>query len=115
MVKTSRLTFIEPKRLPSLDYFLLHEFGIVLITSQQCLLQKLNNNEVLLEELTYSLVDLVDDYYQLEFSDFKKKFEYRLRCKMNDAGYLVGINEILPIRDLAYFANKEKKYNREVE
>jgi hypothetical protein len=33
---------------------------------------------------------------------------------MNNAGYLVGRNELLPIRDLVYFANKEKKYAKEL-
>ena len=33
---------------------------------------------------------------------------------MNDYGYLIGKNELLPIRDLVYFASKEKKYAKEL-
>ena len=33
---------------------------------------------------------------------------------MNNAGYIIGRNELLPIRDLVYFANKEKKYAKEL-
>jgi predicted RNA-binding protein YlqC (UPF0109 family) len=60
------------------------------------------------------LIELTSDYYQLDFVDFKRKVEYVLQCKMNDYGYLIGKNELLPIRDLVYFASKEKKYAKEL-
>jgi len=50
----------------------------------------------------------------LEFQIFKGKVEHLLQCKVNDTGYLIGMNELLPIRDLVYFANKEKKYAKEL-
>ena len=89
MEKTNQLTFAEPKRLPTLD-FLLDEFGIAFDTSHQCLRKKLNNSNLLLRELTYSLIELTSDYYQLDFVDFKRKIEYVLQCKMNNDGYLIG-------------------------
>eukprot|EP00835_Amoeboradix_gromovi_P002674 NODE_156_length_16689_cov_0.273960.p7 type:complete len:214 gc:universal NODE_156_length_16689_cov_0.273960:16303-15662(-) len=113
MVSINQLTFNEPRRLPALDY-LVDEFDTTFDTKHQCLRKKLNNSNLLLRELTCSLADLTSDYYQLEFLDFKRKVEYVLQCKMNNAGYLVGRNELFPIRDLAYFANKEKKYAKEL-
>ena len=70
MVSANQLTFNEPKRLPALDY-LVDEFDITFATNHQCFRKKLNNSNLLLRELTYSLVDLTSDYYQLDFLDFK--------------------------------------------
>ena len=61
------------------------------------------------------MVDLTSDYYQLDFVDFKRKIEYVLQCKMNNDGYLIGRNELLPIRDLVYFANKGEKVREGIE
>ena len=113
MVKASRISFNDPKRLPSLDY-LIDEFDLVFDVKHLCLKKKLKNSSLLSQELTYSLNDLTRDYYELEFQIFKGKVEHLLQCKVNDTGYLIGQNELLPIRDLVYFANKEKKYAKEL-
>jgi len=113
MVKASRIPFNEPKRLPSLDY-LMDEFDLVFDVKHLCLKKKLKNSSLLSQELTYSLNDLTRDYYELEFQIFKGKVEHLLQCKVNDTGYLIGQNELLPIRDLVYFVNKEKKYAKEL-
>jgi hypothetical protein len=83
-------------------------------SKKQWLRKKLNNFQVLSEDDTYSLVDLLNDYYQMDYTDFKRKFEYRLKIKLSNDGYLIGLNERMPIRDLAYFASKEKKFGKEI-
>jgi hypothetical protein len=50
----------------------------------------------------------------MDFSDFKRKIEYLLLSKMDNIGYPFGRNELLPIRDLVYFAIKGKKYDKEM-
>ena len=62
----------------------------------------------------YPLTDFVLDYYEMEFSDFKRKFEHLLHCKLNESGYIVGNDKLMSIRDLSYFANKEKKFAKEL-
>lgn len=87
-----------------MDY-LIDEFDLVFDVKHLCLKKKLKNSSLLSQELTYSLNDLTRDYYELEFQIFKGKVEHLLQCKVNDTGYLIGQNELLPIRDLVYFAN----------
>ena len=60
------------------------------------------------------MADFVLDYYEMEFNDFKEKFECLLGCKLNESGYIVGKDKLMSIRDLSYFANKEKKFAKEV-
>ncbi|KAI3660739.1 hypothetical protein MP638_001050 [Amoeboaphelidium occidentale] len=51
----------------------------------------------------------------MQFLDFKQKLEHCLRCNLNEEGYILGTNgKTSPIRDLAYFANKEKKYAKRI-
>ncbi len=51
----------------------------------------------------------------MEYFEFKPKFERLLGCKLNDSGYIVGKdNKTMSIRNLAYFANKEKKFAKEL-
>ena len=52
----------------------------------------------------------------LRLLNHDKKFENRLGCKINERGYIMGLNNrhLLPIRNLAYFANKENKFAKEL-
>jgi hypothetical protein len=60
------------------------------------------------------LTEFVLDYYEMEFTDFKEKFERLLGCKLNEMGYIIGNDKLMSIRDLSYFANKEKKFAKEL-
>ena len=62
------------------------------------------------------MADFILDYYEMEFLDFQQKFENRLGCKINERGYIMGLNNrhLLPIRNMAYFANKENKFAKEL-
>jgi hypothetical protein len=53
MVKASRISFNEPKRLPSLDYHI-DEFDLVFDVKHLCLKKKLKNSSLLSQELTHS-------------------------------------------------------------
>jgi hypothetical protein len=75
----------------------------------------LNNSTLCSEEGAYPLAEFILDYYEMEFNDFKLKLERLLDCKLNDSGYILGIdNKTMSIRNLAYFANKEKKFAKEL-
>ena len=60
------------------------------------------------------MADFVLDYYEMELSDFKQKFERHLGCRLNEKGYIVGKDKLMSIRDLSYFANKERKFAKEL-
>ena len=70
----------------------------------------MNNPALLSLEGIYPLADFVLDYYEMVFSGFK----LNLRCKLNESGYIVGNGKLMSIRDLSYFANKEKKFAKEL-
>ncbi len=115
MVKVKDLSFSEPKTLPTIK-LVYDDFGI---SFNYELLQferkKLNNPRVLLEEGIYPLADFILDYYEMDYSEFKVKFERLLDCKLNASGYILGMdNKTMSIRNLAYFANKEKKFPKEL-
>jgi hypothetical protein len=46
----------------------------------------LNNHTLFSEEVVYPLAEFVSDYYEMEFSDFKEKFERLLGCKLMRRG-----------------------------
>jgi hypothetical protein len=112
MVKAKDFSFLEPKKLPTLQ--ILNDFGIEFNPAQQCFNKKLNNSALLSEEVVYPLAEFVSDYYEMEFSDFKEKFERLLGCKLNEKGYIVGNDRLMSIRDLSYFANKVKRFAKEL-
>jgi hypothetical protein len=74
----------------------------------------LKNPALFSEEVVYPLEEFVSDYYEMEFSDFKEKFERLLGCKLNEKRYTVGNDKLMSIRDLSYFANKEKRVAKEL-
>ena len=74
----------------------------------------MNNPALISLEGNYPLTDFVLDYYEMEFNDFKEKFECLLGCKLNESGYIVGKDKLMSIRDLSYFANKERKFAKEL-
>ena len=114
MVKTNDLPFTEPKKLPKRQV-LRDDFGIDFNSALQRFQKKLNNSILISEMGVYSLADFVLDYYEKEFGDFKLKFERLLNCKLNDKGYVIGKDgQLMSIRNLAYFANKEMKFAKEL-
>jgi hypothetical protein len=90
MVKVKDLPFLEPKKLPTLQT--LNDFGIEFNTAQQHFHKKLNNSALLLE---YPLAEFVPDYYEMEFSAFKVKFERLLGCNLSEDGYMVGKDKFM--------------------
>jgi hypothetical protein len=88
MVKIKDLSFLEPKELPTLQ--ILNDFGIEYNSTLQCFNKKLNNPALFSEEVVYPLAEFISDYYEMEFSDFKEKFERLLGCKLNEKGCIVG-------------------------
>jgi hypothetical protein len=84
------------------------------ILALQCFNKKLNNHTLYSEEVVYPMAEFVSDYYEMEFSDFKEKFKRLLGCKLNEKGYIVGNDKLMSIRDLSYFAYKEKKFAKEL-
>jgi hypothetical protein len=67
---------------------------------------------------TYFLQEFLTDFYEMDFSKFRTKFYHKLKRKITEEGFIKNIDgstEQLPIRDLAFFANKQKKYGRELE
>ena len=60
------------------------------------------------------MAEFASDYYEMNFSDFKEKFERLIGCRLNEKGYIVGNDKLMSIRDLSYFANKEKKFAKEL-
>ena len=112
MVKIKDISFIEPKKLSTLQT--LNDFGIEFNPALQCFSKKLNNLTLLSGEVGYPLAEFVLDYYEMDFTDFKEKFERLLGCKLNEKGYIVGNDKLMSIRDLSYFVNKEKTFAKEL-
>ena len=111
MVKTKDVTFSEPKKLPTLQ-ILRDVFGLDFNTA---ILGFENQAQYSREEI-YHLDEFISDYYEMELLDFRRKFEGRLGCKLNGDGYILGLTreDLMPIRNLAYFANKERKFAKEL-
>jgi hypothetical protein len=63
----------------------------------------------------YPLKEFIDNYYSMEFQEFRKKVHRLLHLEVDNSGYLVYSNIKLSIRDLAFFANKEMKFIRELQ
>ena len=114
MVKCKDFTS-ESKTLPTIQT-LQYNYGISYNSARQCFEKKLNFIPLKSEEVNYSLADFISDYYEMEFLEFRQKFENHLGCKINDRGYIIGLDngQLLPIRNLAYFANKENKFAKEL-
>ena len=93
----------EPKRLPSEGILL--DFGMVYDSQAQ---QFKNSKDHTLEG--YPLQDFVDDYYKMDLHRFRQKLEDFIGCILDDKGRIVYHGEILTIRDLAFFANKARKF-----
>jgi hypothetical protein len=88
---------------------------LVSIMTFYSLKEKKNNPSLLLEEGIYPLADLILDCYEMDYSEFKLKFERLVDCKLDDSGYILGIDhKTMNIRNLAYFDNKEKKFAEEL-
>ena len=121
MVKAKDISFAESNRLPALG--LLNEtFGIKFNSSSQQFDSQhfeieLNGFTHILSGGTYCLQEFITDYYELDFSKFISKFNQKLRRSISEEGFIKSIDgsvEQLPIRDLAFFANRERKYGREL-
>ena len=66
----------------------------------------------------YEVEEFITDYYELEFKHFRSKFSYKLKRSINEKGFINSIDgsiQRMPIRDLLFFANKERNYGREVQ
>jgi hypothetical protein len=103
MVNAKELNFPEPRNTVT-QRVLRNDFGIDYDESVQ------RFGDVLSEDPNYPLVEFVNDYYEMNFSDFQVKFEKLLDCTLNSKGYVIGYDLVMPIRDLAYFAKKEIKF-----
>ena len=114
MVKPKDLSFSEPKKLPTLLQTLRDDYEIELNPALQRFHKKLNNPTLLLGEDGYPLAEFVLHYYEMEFGNFKRKFERLLHIKLNESGFIVGKDKLMSIRNLSYFANKEKKFAKEL-
>ena len=122
MVQAKDISFVERKSLPTVC-LLNTTFGIKYNSnSQQFDTQnyeiELNGFIQILAGGTYFLFEFISDYYEMDFTKFRAKFNKKLRRKINEEGYIKSIDgskEQLSIRDLAFFANKERKFGREVE
>ena len=93
----------------------------IIISSEIILLilrfeKKLNNSKPLSDKEIYPLAEFISDYYEMDFTEFKEKLKKRLGCTLNEKGYLIGLDneQLLPIRNLAYFASKENKFAKEL-
>jgi hypothetical protein len=102
------IKFSEPKRLPSEGILL--DFGIVYDSKVQ---QFKNSKDPTLEG--YSLQNFIDDYYKMSLARFRQKLEDLIGCILDDKGRIVYHGEILTIRDLAFFANKARKFASELQ
>ena len=109
MVKTKDVTFSEPKKLPTLQ-ILRDVFGLDFNTALRGFSALEAGEEI------YHLDDFISDYYEMDLLDFRRNFESRLGCKLNENGYILGMTreDLMPIRNLAYFANKERKFAKEL-
>ena len=122
MVHVKSLTFTEPKRLPTLAQ-LRETYGISFNTVFQHFdsLQfevEINGFTHILSGGTYYLKEFIADYFEMELGRFRTKFYQKLRRRLSIEGYIQSIHgggEQLPIRNLAYFANKQRKYGSELE
>ena len=123
MVKAKDIKFAEPKRLPTLSQ-LKNTYGINFNSiSQEFDTQ--HNIEIEVNEFmyimpggTYAVEEFITDYYELDFIHFQSKFYYKLKRRITKKGFIEtvdGSTQQMPIRDLAFFANKERKYGRQVQ
>lgn len=122
MATAKNLLFAEPKQLPPLTT-LAATFGIKFNSvSQEFDSQgfefELNGFTYILSGGTYALNEFISDYYEMDFVQFTSKFYYKLKRRLSEKGYIHNVDgsiHQMPIRDLAYFANKERKYWRELQ
>ena len=68
MVKVKDLSFLESKKLPTLQ--ILHDFGIEFNPALQCFNKKLINHTLFSEEVVYPMAEFVSDYYEMDFRNF---------------------------------------------
>ena len=57
----------------------------------------------------------IDDYYKLDLDIFKEKVLNQIGCDIDHRGYVLYQEKKLPIRDLAFLANKENKSAKELQ
>ena len=122
MVQAKDILFAQPKRLPA-PWLLNITFGIKFNSSSQQFDTlhfeiEVNGFIHILSGGTYFLQEFITDYYEMDFSKFRTKFYHKLKRKITEEGFIKNIDgsmEQLPIRDLAFFANKQRKYGRELE
>ena len=122
MVKAKDIVFAEPKRLPTLSQLKkTHRINFNSITQQfdtQHIEIEVNGFTHILSGGTYEVEEFITDYYEADFSHFKSKFYYKLKRRITEKGFVNSIDgstQKVPIRDLAFFANKERKYGRQVQ
>ena len=108
MARAYELVFSEPKRLP--NDVVLEGVGIVYDASLQ--LFKARNDQ---SGTGFPLKEFIDDYYKLDLDAFKRKFSNVVGCTIDDRGDVLYQENKLPIRDLAFFANKANKFAKELQ
>ena len=108
MARAYELVFSESKRLPNDG--VLEGVGIVYDAGLQ--LFKARNDQ---SGTGFPLKEFIDDYYKLDLDAFKRKFSNVIGCTIDDRGYVLYQGKKLPIRDLAFFANKANKFANELQ
>jgi hypothetical protein len=63
----------------------------------------------------YPLQNFIDDYYKMNLERFRRRLKDLIGCILDDKGRVVYHGEILTIRDLAFFANKARKFASELQ
>ena len=108
MARACELVFSEPKRLPS--DAVLQGVGIVYDAGLQLFKDKNDQSRS-----GYPLRAFIDDYYKLDLDIFKEKVLNLIGCDIDHRGCVLYQEKKLPIRDLAFFANKENKFAKELQ
>lgn len=121
MTKVKDLKFDKSKRLPKHNE-LMNEYGIKFDSSSKQFdsrgfESKLNGYFGCAERGTYSMQELLSEYYRMGLKTFRLKFQCNVKRQLTSRRYVKSINhpeKRLPIRDLIFFANKEKKFIQEL-
>ena len=94
MNKVSSLNNKEPRKLPTQRD--LESFGIEFNS-------RLERFET--DSGVYKLDEFKDDYYEMDFEDFKEKLHSTLGCSLSPDGFVVYQGSKLPLKNIAFFAN----------
>ncbi len=62
----------------------------------------------------YLLQEFISDFYEMELSKFKRKLKEKLDVHIN-RGFIIEDDHKLSLRDLTWYANKERKFAREMQ